>query len=254
MARINIDDQFWLELMGVVAQLGDQDKAIGQAVRFFRMAQDKHKHGKLITEEEFKRAGFSEALIGTFADRVDGGIRAIGAQKHFGWLTSRVEAGRKGGQAKSSKPKQTQAKPSKAKQPEASYSSSSSFSSSPSHLVPTEPTAGGAAKDFIAAYCERFKSRWGNNPPIQPKDAGIAGRLAKGLSREKQDLYLDAYFSMPDAWLVKAKHPINLFETKLNEISVFAQSGQFHTQRQVRDADNSATNAMLLAKVERGEA
>jgi hypothetical protein len=58
---------------------------------------------------------------------------------------------------------------------------------------------------------------------------------------------------MPDAWLVKVKHPLAALETKLNEIVVFAESGQFTTQRQVRDADNSVSNAMLLAKVQRGE-
>lgn len=120
--------------------------------------------------------------------------------------------------------------------------------------IPAEPPpSGDAAKQFIAWYCERFKTRWGNNPPIQPKDAGIAGRLAKGLSAEKQALYLDAYFAMPDAWVIKAKHPINLFESKLNEISVFAQSGTFTTMRQARDADSSASNAILLEKVRRGD-
>lgn len=117
--------------MPLIAVLGDPDRAIGQAVRFFRMAQDKHKNGKLITEDEFERSGFSESLIGIFADRVNGGIQAVGAQKHFGWLTKRVEAGRAGG-------KQTQANASKAKQPEASpspsYSPSLSQSASPSHV------------------------------------------------------------------------------------------------------------------------
>lgn len=123
-------------------------------------------------------------------------------------------------------------------------------------LVPAGPADAAkpkGANEFIAAYCERFKRRWGMNPPIQPKDAGIAGRLAKGLTPERRDLYLDAYFAMPDAALVKAKHPINLFELKLNEVSVFAESGEFTTARQARQADDSATNALLLERVRRGE-
>lgn len=109
------------------------------------------------------------------------------------------------------------------------------------------------ASDFIAAYSERFKSRWGSNPPITGKEAGIISRVAKSVGQEKFEFYLDAYFAMPEAQFVKAKHPMNLFELKLSEISVFANSGKFHTQRQVREADSSATNAMLLAKIERGE-
>lgn len=125
MARINIDDQFWVEIMPVVAALGDADRAVGQVVRFFKLAQEKHKNGKLVSEEDFARGKFHESLIGPFADRVDGGIQAVGAQKHFGWLAKRVEAGRLGG-------KQTQANASKTEQPEASPSYSPSYSPSES--------------------------------------------------------------------------------------------------------------------------
>jgi hypothetical protein len=264
MARIDIEDQFFDDVGAVAARMGDLDKAHGQAIRLLRWAQMQIKSDKPTTLDEFKRKGFSEALAPEFVT-IDGDlVRVRGADNHFAWLKKKQDAGREGGkksgEARRSKSKQTEARPSKrskSKQTEGSFSSSSSssssFSGSSTSKVPTEPTASGAANDFIAAYCQRFKIRWGVNPPIQGKDAGIAGRLAKGLSAEKRDLYLDAYFSMPDAWIVKAKHPINLFETKLNEISVFAQSGEFHTQRQAREADSSATNAMLLAKLERGE-
>jgi hypothetical protein len=105
----------------------------------------------------------------------------------------------------------------------------------------------------VRAYCDRFKLRWGENPQILGKDAGIAKRLAKDLGQDRFEFLLDAFFQMPDAWLVKVKHPLAAFETKLNEVVVFAESGQFHTQRQAREADSSATNAMLLAKIDRGE-
>lgn len=250
MARINIDDQFWVEVMPLVASLGNQDLALGQALRFFRLAQEKHKHGKLVSEEDFSRAGFSESLIGVFADRVDGGIQAIGAQKHFGWLAKRVEAGRKGG----STPKQIEAKQSKPKQPEASPSYSPSYSSSPSSSPSPLKEASNSAnstKAGIAAYCERYKLRWGLNPPIQGKDTGIMKRLVKSFSPDKLSLYLDAYFQMPDAGIVKAKHPLNFFEMKMNEVVVFAESGQFTTTTQARQADNMATNHLLMEKLKR---
>lgn len=145
MARINIDDQFWIDALSVVAAIGDQDKALGQALRFFKMAQEKHKSGKLISEEEFQRAGFSEALIGPFAERVAGGFQAVGAQKHFGWLTQKAKAGRKGGrsktEAKTSKLKQNRSR-TEANQSKTEASISSSISSSKeknitSALVPT---------------------------------------------------------------------------------------------------------------------
>lgn len=106
-------------------------------------------------------------------------------------------------------------------------------------------------KSFIASYCDRFKFRYGSAPVIQGKDAGIAKRIAQSIGEEKMELYLDAFFSMPDAWLVKTKHPLGAFETKMNEIVVFANTGNFTTQRQANQSDDLATNALLLEKVRR---
>lgn len=124
MARLNLEDEYFDEIPLVAVKVGDLDKAHGNAVRFFRYAQQKHKHGKYITEEEFKEQGFLEALFPQFAIRTENGIMARGAEKHFGWLRKRIEAGRKGG----SKPKQTEANESKHEQVEPSSSYSYSYS------------------------------------------------------------------------------------------------------------------------------
>lgn len=257
MARINIEDSFWVEVVPLVLAMSNQDRAIGHAIRWFRFAQDKHRLGQVVTEADFSKHGFTEALIPIFAERVEGGIRCAGAQKHFSWLNQKIEAGRRGGRSKSeaktkhlkqNRPKRTVTKGSET-EPSYSYSYSYSSSSSPSSSISLVTNA----SDFIAAYCDRFKLRWGNSPPIQGKDAGIVKRLMKTQSLEMFSTYLDAFFSMPDAYLVKAKHPLNLFEMKLNEIAVFAKSGKFTTTREAHHADNMATNAMLLKKVQNGE-
>lgn len=120
MARINIEDQFWLDICEVAVKIGNQDIAIGMAVRFFRYSQEKHKAGEILSESEFSER-FDEALIPTFARRVAGGIQAVGAEKHFDWLNQKIEAGRKGGRSTSDvklanlkqyRPKRTEAKPS----------------------------------------------------------------------------------------------------------------------------------------------
>lgn len=97
MATINLIDAFWLEIVGVSIKMGDEDKAIGNAARFFRFAQEKHKSGRYVTEAEFKQHNFSEHLFPVFAKRVEGGIMAVGAEKHFGWLRQRVVSGAMGG-------------------------------------------------------------------------------------------------------------------------------------------------------------
>lgn len=105
---------------------------------------------------------------------------------------------------------------------------------------------------FIARYCEHWKAKYGSNPPIVGKDGGIAKRLAKvGESRLFE--LLDAYFLMPDAYVIKAKHPLELFESKLKEIAAFADSGEFITRRQASQYDDIASNALLLQQVQRGE-
>jgi hypothetical protein len=117
--------------------------------------------------------------------------------------------------------------------------------------VPVDPVP--KTNEFIAAYCQKFKDRWGSNPEIKGKNAGIAKRLAKGWSLERTEILLDAFFSMPDAQLVKAKHPLTMLEYKLNEITVFADSGTFTTQLQAFQADRGASNQMLLQKIREGK-
>lgn len=290
MARLNLEDQFWLDIVHVAVKVGDMDRAIGNAARFLRFAQEKHKSGRPVTLKEFKDQGFDEALIPFFAERVEDPesgqilIRARGAEKHFAWIDQRRKAGREGGKKSAKRPRDTKGRLSKtkrvlgsasillgedvqarSKQNQASISISSSISNSSSssnssstsiseekkrEMVPSEPQR---ADHFVAAYCDRFKARWGISPPIQGKDAGIAKRLAKTLSLDRYQWLLDAYFSMPDAWLVKQKHPLNLFESKLTEVAVFADSGRFTTARQVREADNMATTMQLLNDVKEGK-
>jgi hypothetical protein len=258
-ARLNIDDQFWIDCLSVVAAIGDQDKAIGQALRFFRMAQDKHKSGKLITEDEFARAGFSEALIGVFADRVDGGIQAVGAQKHFGWLARRVEAGRKGGQAKPSKRKQTQAKQSKPEQPEASpsysYSPSCSFSPSPKEgALPILQSA--PVLNPVKVYCDEWKAKNGKSPDIRGKDAGQLNQLAKDLGAERACALIRIYFSMPDPFFIKRGYDCSTFLANLSAIQQFEANGKIVTREVIKQVEKQvdkiqgSTGRKSLAQVE----
>lgn len=129
MANLNINDIFWIEITGTIAKLGNENEAVGMAIRWFRYSQEKHKQGKLVSEEEFKENGFSEVLVPRFARRRNGGYECIGAEKHFSWLKSKSESGAEGGRASvvtrrkksgtaipegasnSSNPKQTEAPP-----------------------------------------------------------------------------------------------------------------------------------------------
>lgn len=134
------------------------------------------------------------------------------------------------------------------------------FSDQPQVAGQTElfPSRGGDEKPritnaFIRMYCDAFKKKYNTFPPISGKDTGITKRISKSFSPERYQKLLDAYFAMPDAQLVKAKHPLNLFEMKLNEIAVFGDSGKFTTNTQAREVDQSVALKQQLDRIEKRE-
>lgn len=117
----------------------------------------------------------------------------------------------------------------------------------PSAPVPAVPKP--KASEFIAAYCRKFQERWGISPPIQGKDQGHAKQHAKKFTLEQWDQILDAYFHMPDAQLVKWKHPLSMISVKMNEIVVYAKSGKFTSQREARQADDTVAAHNLIDSI-----
>lgn len=108
-------------------------------------------------------------------------------------------------------------------------------------------------KLFIAKYCELFKTKYGTNPIINGKTSGIAKRLSESLSAEKAELFLQAFFALPDALLHKNRHPLNQFELKLNEITVFANTGKFTTQTQAYNQDKKIQAVQTNIAFQTGE-
>lgn len=119
-------------------------------------------------------------------------------------------------------------------------------SSEPSENLPD--LSANKTKQFISKYCELFKIKYGSSPVINGKISGIAKRLSESLGEEKSKLYLEAFFAMPDSLLTKNRHPLAQLEFKLNEVTVFANSGAFVTSRQAQQQDASQSNLSLLQK------
>lgn len=199
-----------------------------------------------------------------------------GSKEACAFLEKQSAAGKVGGKSRSKKKlaslKQNQTSETKPKRnrnqnnpTEVSYSFSNSYSfsdsSTDSHSgsdLQSPPTASDQPRElspvatFIVGYKARFFAKYGAVYDWQDKDSGIAARVTKKLSNQKVNLYLDAFFSMPDTWLEKTKHPVGAFETKQTEIQVFAQTGTFTTNRQAQSKDVANTNLTLLAKVRGG--
>lgn len=257
LSRINIEDSLFKDdrFFELAMKLGSKTMALGAFMEACILAQKHYlttDNDRLVPLTEWERnAILQHVLDAGLAERRDKGIYVSGSDEQFAWLIQRSNAGKKLKAPRAKRPltgvkrKLTEANGSKP----LTLSLPPTLSPSPA-LVPSEPTK---VSDFVAAYCTRFKERWGTNPPIQGKDAGIVGRLAKGMPLAKFEFLLDAFFQMPDSWIQKAKHPIGVFEMKLNEVVVFAESGEFTTQRQAQQADSSVANAMLIQKIQRGE-
>ncbi len=261
MARIGIDDQFWLEIVSVVAKLGDQDKAIGNAVRWFRFAQEKHKHGRLVSEDEFQVNGFSEHLVPLFATRVAGGIKCIGAEKHFDWLQKKIDAGRKGGRSKSeakvSKLKQNKAK---ASTTEASPSPSYSYSSSNSHsrLVNISSSEPPTPPDKILnskiweAYSLAYLDRYQTEPVRNAKVNGQVSQLAKRLGQEAVEV-VRFFVGHNKSFYVGKLHDLGLCLVDAESLRTQWATGRTMTQRQAQQTDDAASMGDQLRRIREGK-
>ena len=128
-------------------------------------------------------------------------------------------------------------------------------SRSPKKRPPSPPKKKGTAtSEAIAYYCDLWKMKYGvkTSPSITGKEAGIIKRMVQSMHLERTKNFMDAYFAMPDAWLIKQAHPIALMETKKMEVHRFMQSGQHVSSRDSRNIERNSQNKTLFDKFEEG--
>lgn len=99
---------------------------------------------------------------------------------------------------------------------------------------------------FIAAYCAVFKARYGFNPPVGGRNAGIAKRIAQAVG-SRAERYIEAYFGMPKAYFLERKHDLSTMEMHLNTIADFAENGRVTTTTQAKAVERRETNAQAFA-------
>lgn len=276
MARINIEQVWWTDPRRekLANSLGSLLLADAVVIRAWKLAQDFWGNNRgLIPKHVFETLEANANLIqANLAEVREDGVYVRGSSQYLDWVTQRRDAAKRGGQKSSEKRTQNKQKPqanakqtsTKSKQTQASGSISGSISGSSSNsgsvntpygqneVLQAEPVKH-KGKKFIEVYSELFKARYGTNPHIDGKTAGIAKRVSESLTIEKITLYLDAFFQLPDSKLIKEKHPIGQFEFKLNEIVVFAETGQFTTHKQAQQADSAATLANTLELIRSGK-
>lgn len=88
----------------------------------------------------------------------------------------------------------------------------------------------------VGYYCEKYKVRYGHNPVIGKKQAGIISRFAKNHPARWRDL-ISGYLEMPDSWAVARSHPVEILEQKINEIVRYLETGKVVTKKVIEHAE-----------------
>lgn len=256
MARIDVDDDFWVIIEILTRLLGNEDQAISQAMRIKRLAQQRYKNGRVITKSEFQALGFSPKLIGVIVEPVDeNSYMTIGAEKEFGWLRERIESGRRGGiesgKSRSSDSNELarskrEANRSKPKQTEPSYSSSPSLlqettrtKGTQMNLVPLDSEVIKAPENkksksdkkslataaFIGVYVQAFQKRFPRSrPELGSKVQGQIRRFVAERPPAEAERLIRAYFGMRDKWFMEKGYDFTTFLENLQKIGIHADN------------------------------
>lgn len=224
---MKLTKSFWIKIEPLTHLLGNKHLAVGAAVCWLKYASQKTTP---VTESEWLSQGFPTELVPLFALRTAEGYEIARSPDEVRLSNIRSEAGKF-----------------------AHFGTKRSKTSKTKQNVANAKTQEVKTNEFISFYIKQFKLRYGAAPPIQGKDTGIAKRLLKEFGLERLTLLLDAYFAMPDAYVLKAKHPLNLFAIKMNEVVVFAETGKFTTQRDARMQDSISTVHSQIERIKRGE-
>lgn len=90
-------------------------------------------------------------------------------------------------------------------------------------IIQTPEKSGGiTANSLISLYCELFKQRYGQNPVIGRKEAGIAVRLTK--VDNIKDL-IKKYIDSDSKFITDNKHAFNILESQLHKLQIEGNDG-----------------------------
>lgn len=267
MARINVDDDIecqieYRKLLKLVG--GDDDKALGMLVRFWRLAQIYWGRGELVPLEEMNLWEFKPIIESRWGIVKDDGVYAKNSEEYFGWYRQRVEAGKKRaesardnhGQFKKSDPRIDQQRltslppePAEAQRnliphqppvpapaptpvlalvPSQKYGEASKIQSNEKELKLGPPVI----DDFIAQYEDSFRSAYGaqTNPVVTSKDRTRIHLFLKDTPPNRAQQMIRTYCLMADPWFRKKGHDLSTFFENQNSIAIAVDTQKLNQQ------------------------
>lgn len=265
MARINIEDSLFKDprFFDLVAKVGCKFKAMGLVTFAWILAQEHWIKHRSIPAKAWPKALDALIEVELAGRREDGSVYVKGSKAAFAWLDQRSNAGKSQSPEKLAalqKARDARVKNSKNTERTLNGDERKLNGSEPLTLSLTlEDTTLGVPKvgsefnkhaapsgqRLVSRYCELYAKHYGGDrPPLQGKDTGMLKRLGKDLGTEKALALLDAYFAMPDPWVHKTAHAVNVFASRLNEVQRFQSSGSVVTMTDVRDKDREVSVRM----------
>lgn len=105
-----------------------------------------------------------------------------------------------------------------------------------------------SSKDFIAFYCEEYKSRLGTNPCINGSEAGAAKRMVNDLGLRESTRLVTAYLSMADRWFFTKGFDLKTMSNNLTKIKTFADTGNMLSSQVGQRAELCQQNASVIKR------
>lgn len=115
--------------------------------------------------------------------------------------------------------------------------------------------AGTANSRIVGLYCDLWRARYQAkaSPPVTGQAARQLASLVKDFGEKRVEYLLEAYFQMPDGFLIKNRHPVNFLVSKLTEVASFADSGRFVSVSESRNIEKGASIGSVMERIDRGE-
>lgn len=239
MARINVDDDWFLDLskrrshlIKAVADVpvSHEDMADGMALRAWRLAQHYWKDGrKKIPLDAFMSAGLEPLLKSKLAKIAADGVYVSGSKDRHEWLLIKKKSASKGGKnsgksrkvkSRNEKSKQNEANASKTKQAEANASNANPLALSLSlaeetfagAVAPATPTEiqlrEPVGSDVWQAYRESYFSRYRVEPVRNAKANTMCKRLVESLGGDGAVSVVKFYLTHNKQWYVSNVHQL----------------------------------------------
>jgi ribosomal protein S18 len=112
-----------------------------------------------------------------------------------------------------------------------------------------EPTQPEGVRQFIAAYCDAFRDRYGTTPVVSGIAAGQAKNIVKTIGSARACELVGTYLKMNDSWFVQRTHDLSTFVTSMNKVVVKHQTGTSVSRQEANQLERNDATAAAFANL-----